>query len=138
MRQDNRLSRVLHTLLHLDRMEGPATSDTIARMLGTNPAVVRRTMAGLRNAGFVSSTKGHGGGWSIAMPLEQISLLAVYNALGSPSLFAVGADEKKPRCLLARAANEATAQALSEAREHFLASLDKVTMADLRARYPNL
>lgn len=29
-------------------------------MLGTNPVVVRRTMAGLREAGYVKSEKGHG------------------------------------------------------------------------------
>ena len=57
MRQDNRMPRVLHALLHLDQMTEPATSDLLARMLNTNAAVVRRTMAGLRDQGFVTSTK---------------------------------------------------------------------------------
>ena len=119
MRPDSRLSRVLHALLHLDDMGGPATSDLLATMLRTNPAVVRRTMAGLRNAGIVSSTKGHGGGWALARPLERISLLDIYTALGAPTLFAIGNDEDDPDCRLARAANAATDRALDAARRRF-------------------
>ena len=62
MSSDNRLSRMLHVLIHMDQREHPLTSDEIARMLNTNPVVVRRTMAGLRDNGYVTSEKGHGGG----------------------------------------------------------------------------
>ncbi|MEO1018237.1 MAG: Rrf2 family transcriptional regulator [Pseudomonadota bacterium] len=133
MRQDSRLSRVLHALLHLEEMDEPATSDVIAAMLQTNSAVVRRTMAGLRNNGIVTSTKGHGGGWSLARPLDEITLLGIYEALGSPPLFAIGNDNDDPRCLLAQAANAATNEALSTARVHFERSLDAITVAQLVA-----
>src|SRR3546814_8971721 len=73
MRNDSRLSRMLHVLLHMARHEGPMTSDEIARMLGTNAVVVRRTMAGLRDSGYVRSEKGHGGGWAIQAELETRS-----------------------------------------------------------------
>ncbi|WP_299866775.1 Rrf2 family transcriptional regulator [uncultured Hoeflea sp.] len=131
MRQDNRLSRVLHALLHLDGMDKPATSEQIAQMLQTNAAVVRRTMSGLRDAGIVTSTKGHGGGWSLAKPLDEITLLAIYNALGPPQLFAIGNDDENPSCLLARSAYAATNEALDAARQHFEQSLERVTVAQL-------
>lgn len=131
MRQDNRLSRVLHALLHLDGMDKPATSEQIAQMLQTNAAVVRRTMSGLRDAGIVTSIKGHGGGWSLAKPLDQITLLAIYNALGPPQLFAIGNDDENPSCLLARSAYAATNEALGTARQHFEQSLERVTVAQL-------
>lgn len=131
MRQDNRLSRVLHALLHLDGMDKPATSEQIAQMLQTNAAVVRRTMSGLRDAGIVTSIKGHGGGWSLARPLDQITLLAIYNALGPPQLFAIGNDDENPSCLLARSAYAATDEALDAARQHFEQSLERVTVAQL-------
>lgn len=131
MRQDRRLSRVLHALLHLEEMDGPATSELIAEMLQTNPAVVRRTMSGLRNAGIVTSTKGHGGGWSLTMPLDKITLLSVYEALGSPPLFAMGSDDEKTSCLLAKSANAATRDALAAAREQFEHSLRNLTVAQL-------
>lgn len=131
MRQDRRLSRVLHALLHLDQMDGPATSELIAQMLQTNPAVVRRTMSGLRDAGIVTSTKGHGGGWSLARPLNQITLLSIYEALGSPQLFAIGSDDGDVQCLLEKSANAATSEALAAARIEFEASLRQVTVAQL-------
>lgn len=135
MRQDSRLPRVLHALLHLDRMSGPATSDLIAEMLRTNSSVVRRTMAGLREAGIVLSIKGHGGGWFLAKPLAEISLLEIYQALGAPELFAIGSDDENPSCLLARAANAATADALAAARCRFEEKLKLVSVADLTANW---
>lgn len=131
MRTDNRLPRVLHVLLHLDGQEMPATSQMIGQMLGMNPSLVRRTMGGLREAGFVGSSKGHGGGWYLAKPLADITLAEVYEALGAPSLFAVGIPNGKSSCLLEQAANAATESALKSARDSFLASLSRTSVADL-------
>lgn len=131
MRHDSRLSRVLHALLHLEAMRGPATSDLIADMLRTNPSVVRRTMAGLREAGIVVSVKGHGGGWSLARPLHEITLFEIYTALGRPELFAIGNDDEVTTCMLARSANAAITDALGVARRQFEEALQSVTVADL-------
>ena len=133
MRHDSRLPRVLHALLHLENMAAPATSEMLAMMLGTNASVVRRTMGGLREAGIVAASKGHGGGWSLARPLTSISLLDIYTALGSPTLFAIGSDDDDTTCLLARAANRATQDALAQARQHFEQQLAAISVADLTA-----
>lgn len=135
MRTDSRLPRVLHVLLHLEQNEDPVTSDQMGQMLGMNASLVRRTMAGLRDAGFVSSTKGHGGGWYLARSLKEISLAQVYEALGSPTLFAVGQSADAPTCLLEQAANRATANALQAARDIFNVELAKVTVADLTSAH---
>lgn len=84
MNRDTRLSDVLHVLLHLAHAPEPVTSERLAKSIGTNPAVFRRTMAGLRKAGYVQSGRGHGGGWTLARPLSEITLLDVYNALDRP------------------------------------------------------
>ena len=131
MRTDKRLPRMLHVLLHMERHEGPATSQLIANMLHTNPAVVRRTMAGLRNGGYVTATKGHGGGWVLARPLKNISLYDVYRALGMPSLFALGASSDAPSCLVEKVANAAINRALKSAEAQFVADLSNVTLAQL-------
>ncbi len=135
MRTDRRLPRVLHVLLHMKDMDGPATSAQIGRMLNTDAAFVRRTMAGLRERGWVSSTRGQGGGWRLTASLEDISLLELYEALGSPTLFAVGRSEDDPHCLLEQAANAALDEALRSAEATFRASLTGVTVADLAADY---
>ena len=131
MRYDSRLPRVLHVLLHLDQMEEPATSELIGRMLNTNAAVVRRTMAGLRDRGYVTSTKGHGGGWTLARPLSEITLKGLYEALGSPALFALGEADDAPSCLMEQAANAAIGRAFQQAATRFSEVLEEVTMADL-------
>ena len=131
MRYDRRLPRVLHVLLHLQDMDGPATSSLLGSMLNTNPAFVRRTMAGLRERGWVTSTRGQGGGWRLAVPLSEITLLALYEALGAPTLFALAQSEDAPRCLMEQAANAAVDDALAAAEQAFRRRLGAVTVADL-------
>ncbi len=48
MKRDSRLSGILHVLLHMAEHQGPVTSDTLAQAMQTNPVVIRRIMAGLR------------------------------------------------------------------------------------------
>ncbi|HEY4547445.1 MAG TPA: Rrf2 family transcriptional regulator [Pedomonas sp.] len=131
MRADSRLSRMLHVLLHMARHDGPLTSEAIARMLGTNPVVVRRTMAGLRKAGYVRSEKGHGGGWEIAADLEKVSLLDIHRAVGGPRVFAIGSERANPECAVEKAVNEALEDVLHEAEALLLARLGAVTLAEL-------
>lgn len=131
MRNDSRLSRMLHVLIHLAERDGPATSDDIARMLGTNPVVVRRTMGGLRDAGYVRSEKGHGGGWSLARRLDAISLLDIYTALGEPALFAIGMANDDPQCLAEQAVNARLAAAMRDAETLLRERLRDVTLADV-------
>lgn len=131
MRADNRLSRMLHVLIHMQQTSDPMTSEAIAEVLQTNPVVVRRTMAGLRDHGYVTSLKGHGGGWTLAQPLSSITLLDVYNALEQPAIFAVGWGEDHDNCLVERAVNQQLAQSLSEAQARLLSDFGKVTLQSI-------
>lgn len=135
MRNDSRLSRMLHVLLHMARHDGPMTSDEIAHMLSTNPVVVRRTMAGLRDSGYVRSEKGHGGGWLIAADLEAVTLLDVHRAVGGPRLFAIGNDHPNPDCAVEKVVNEALEDVLREAEALLVARLGTVTIAELAKRF---
>lgn len=129
MPTDSRLSRMLHVLVHMDRHDGPMTSEMISTMLGTNPVVVRRTMAGLKAAGYVASEKGHGGGWSLTTPLERITLLDIHEALGNQKIFAIGLSDDDPNCLIERAVNAAMMATLSDAERLLRARLAEVTVA---------
>lgn len=131
MRRDNRLSRMLHLLLHLARDDGPFTSEDFAGMLDTNPVVVRRMLAGLRDRGYVSSEKGHGGGWALACDLADITLLDVHRALGDPAILAVGLADDHTACPLEKRVNEALGAAMAEAEARLLARFGEVTLADL-------
>lgn len=131
MRQDSRLSRMLHVLLHMSARDEPLTSDQIGVMLGTNPVVVRRTMAGLRDAGYVRSEKGHRGGWSLACDLRKTSLLDIHRAVGGPTLFAIGHESDNPTCAVERAVNEALDDALEQAEALLLKRLGAITLHQL-------
>ena len=128
MPTDSRLSRMLHVLIHMDRHGGPLTSEAIAGRLGTNPVVVRRTMAGLKAAGYVSSVKGHGGGWTLARAMDGITLLDIHEALGNPKLFAIGLSDDDPACLIERAVNAAMMETLGDAEQMLRARLAQVTV----------
>lgn len=131
MRQDSRLSRMLHVLIHMGRHEGAMTSDMIAQMLDANSVVIRRTMAGLRDEGYVSSVKGHGGGWTLAQPLEKLTLLDIYRAVGEPSIFAVGPAYDMPGCPIEQAVNRTLTGVFDEAEELLRKRLASVTLADI-------
>ncbi|KAF1017443.1 MAG: putative HTH-type transcriptional regulator YwnA [Stenotrophomonas maltophilia] len=131
MNKDTRLSDVLHTLLHLGHATQPLTSDVLARSMGTNPAVFRRTMAGLRDAGHVRSGKGHGGGWQLARPLSAITLLDVYTALGRPMLFAIGRRPAHPDCQVQASVNVALGDTLAQAEALFVQRFSEVTLDTL-------
>ncbi len=131
MRRDGKLSGVLHVLLHMADAREPITSDTLAKAMSTHPVVVRRVMAGLREAGFVRSEKGHGGGWSIACDLKKTTLLDIYRAVGSPTLVALGFDEERPTCLVARAVDKALEGTAREAEQLLLQRFGAISLADL-------
>lgn len=133
MKRDSRLSGVLHVLLHLAEQQGPVTSEVLAKAMATNPVVIRRIMAGLRERGYIRSEKGHGGGWTLACDLSAVTLRDVYTALGCPSLLAMGNRTEAPGCLVEQAVNAALGRAFQEAEALLLARLGEVTLAALSA-----
>ncbi len=135
MRKDSRLSRVLHVLVHLHAFEHPVTSDTIAKMLGTNPVVVRRTMALLRKQGYVESIKGHNGGWSLARSLNDITLLDIHRALGENSVFTIGLTDEHTDCPIERAVNQELQDVMGEAEALLLKRFGEVTLAQLSLEF---
>lgn len=135
MRRDGRLSGVLHVLLHMAEQGEPLTSEMLARRMRTNPVVVRRIMAGLRNSGYVRSRKGHGGGWVIARDLSQITLRGLYDALGRPPLFAIGNRDEAPSCLVEQAVNAALGDALADAEALLLDRFQAITLDTLSAGF---
>lgn len=113
--------------------DAPATSETLARAMATNPVVIRRIMAGLRDRGYVRSEKGHGGGWTLARDLGEVTLRDVYEALGKPELLAMGNRTEAPGCLLEQSVNAALGQAFEDAEALLLRRFGDVTLAALRA-----
>lgn len=135
MKRDSRLSGVLHVLLHMGEHSGPLTSEVLARAMDTNPVVIRRIMAGLRDQGLVRSEKGHGGGWTLACDFTTITLRDIYDALGRPGILAMSNRTEAPGCLVEQAVNAALGQAFDEAEALLLQRFAEVTLAQLSADF---
>lgn len=99
----------------------------------TNPVVIRRIFSGLREAGFVSSEKGHGGGWRIACDPAKVTLAQIYQAVGSPAVLAMGHRTESPGCLVEQSVNAALEEAFCAAEATVLARLNEITLAELAA-----
>lgn len=137
MKRSNRFSVALHVLVHLAEREGePATSEQLAACVRTNPVVVRRTLAGLREAGLVASAAGHGGGWTLARDAAAISLRDVYAALGERLLFALDVSGGNPDCRVQRAVAGTMDDFLQDAEALLAARLSRITLADVAAQVP--
>lgn len=133
MRQDTRLSRLLHVLLHMAQTEAPMTSQQIAVMLGSNAVVVRRIMAGLRDGGYVDAERGHGGGWRITKRTDEITVLDVYRSLDEPDLFAFGFSNPSPACLVEQSVNATIKGAIETAKDAILSEFGALRLSQIEA-----
>ena len=122
---------MLHGLLHLAETGAPATSQELARAMQSHPVAVRRELGRLRDRGLVRSVKGHGGGWSLDLDLDAVTLLDVYEALGSPPLFAMRNKNERPECLMEQAVNASLDATFREAELLLLETMGRVTLASL-------
>lgn len=109
----------------------PMTSEHMAKAMDTNPVVIRRLMAGLREHGYVHSEKGRGGGWVLTCEPTQVTLRDIYAALGSPSLLAIGNRTEAPGCVVEQAVNSALGKSFEAAEAILLESFGEVTLATL-------
>src|SRR5205807_10604191 len=77
----------------------PLPPASTASSLNTNPLVIRRLLGSLRAAGIVDSKTGVGGGCSLLVDPEQITLLDILRAVEpQDEIFALHRSEPNPEC----------------------------------------
>ena len=136
MRRDSRLWMTLHVLLHMAEFGGdPVNSEDLGAQMGVNPVFIRQTMAGLRDAGLLISVKGHGGGWSIAKSLKEISLLDVYKALGEPVLIQQHRKPLSPNCAIEHVVGRSLNEAYQDAEDLIMKRFSKIRLNDLSSEF---
>jgi DNA-binding IscR family transcriptional regulator len=142
MPRSTRFSVALHVLTHLAEGEQPQTSERLAECVKTNPVVVRRTLAGLRDAGVGMSSPGAGGGWALARNATDITLRDVYAALGERLL--QGIDVAGPGaadgsgCRIQQSVAGTLDEFLDDAEALLAARLQRITLATLATRVRRL
>ncbi|HEX5830751.1 MAG TPA: Rrf2 family transcriptional regulator [Gemmatimonadaceae bacterium] len=141
MPRSSRFSVALHVLAHLVEVPEPRTSEQLAACVGTHPVVVRRTLAGLRRAGLVDSSRGIGGGWSLTRDAAEITLRDVHAALGERLLHGIdvaGSSARRAGCLIQRAVSGTLDEFLDDAETLLAARLSRITLASLATRVGEL
>lgn len=82
MQISSRFTIAVHVLVCIETFKNDykVTSDFLASSVNVNPVVIRRLLQQLKKAGIVNVTRGSGG-TDIEKPLNEITLLDVYNAV---------------------------------------------------------
>lgn len=132
MKRNSRLALALHTLGHMAaEPDRKRTSSDIAAHAGTNPVVVRRVLGKLRDAGLLTSEKGHAGGWSLARDPRSITLADIYLALDE-HLIAVDQDVETTGCHVEHALHRRVSKLIDGMERHLLEHLAATTIAEVR------
>ena len=140
MSANSRLTTAIHALCWLElaarRGEQSLTSERVAASLASNPALVRRSLGPLRDAGLVRARRGPGAGWSLARPAKRIRLDEVYDALhddpcDNATAFALHPHEPNQDCPVGFGIRPVLSDVYAEADAAVRRSLRRRTVADV-------
>lgn len=132
MPTSTRFAVAVHILTGLAIHEGtPLPSESIAESASTNPAVIRRLLSMLNQAGFSRSQLGKGGGALLAQPADSITLLDVYRVVERENLFALHRTKPDQDCLVGRHIQPLLKTTMNKATGALEAELARVTVADV-------
>lgn len=73
----------VHALIFLNHKQKTMSSEDLAENICTNAARVRKVMAMLKRAGLVATKEGIDGGYTVAVPSENINLRQICRATGA-------------------------------------------------------
>jgi Rrf2 family protein len=128
-----RFSVALHILTLLAaKGTGLLTSDAIAASVDTNPVVIRRVMASLRESGLVESRPGVNGGWKLKKPAASITLCKVFESVREDDLLSMHT-HPNPHCPIGGHIRDSLQGVFAEAEKALHSSLSNQTIADVLA-----
>lgn len=131
MKKNSRLSLALHTLSHMaGEPTRVRTSTDIADHAKTNPVVVRRVLGRLREAGLLTSEKGHAGGWRLARDPDGITLADVYLALNE-RLIDSGDEDRASDCSVEHALHRRVAGVMKDIEQSLIERLGETTISEV-------
>jgi len=131
MSTSSRFAVAVHILTLLAQAEGPVPSSMIAGSVGTNPALIRRMIGALIEAGFVTTTMGSTGGATLARPASQITLLDVFRATETTALITLHQSAPNPACLVGREITGALQTVADRAQAAMDTTLAEITIASM-------
>lgn len=132
MTGNSRFAVSVHILAYLAfRKDVAVPSAEIASSVDTNPVVIRRLLAGLVKAGLVSAHKGATGGFTLARPPAEISLLAIYHAVEPHPSHGMNRFAPNHRCPVGARIEQILENVFTKAQTAMEAELGRVSLADV-------
>lgn len=134
MQISSRFTIAVHILTAIEYFQNDykVTSQFLASSVNVNPVVIRRTLSQLKNAGLINVARGTGGA-TIARPLDQITLLDVFNAVDSienDTLFHFH-DNPNTNCPVGRNIHHGLDDKLQKVQDAMENELKAITLADV-------
>ncbi len=111
--------------------EGQNTSEYMAKSINTNPVVVRRILSTLRKAGYVTSQPGVGGGITLTISPEAVTMHDVYQLFETNDLFPMHTNEPMQQCPSGGTIQHVLTPVYDEARQAMCNVLKSKTIAQL-------
>ncbi|MGK6343636.1 Rrf2 family transcriptional regulator [Chryseobacterium sp. DT-3] len=81
------------------------TSEWIAGSININPAIVRKEISVLREAGLIASRQGKDGGSQLAKNAEQINISEIYRAVKNTEVLGKKNQNPNPACSVGKEIN---------------------------------
>lgn len=141
MQISSKFTVALHIFTCVDAFkdEYKVTSDFLAGSINTNPVIVRRLLAKLKNAGLIKVARGTGG-IELTRPLNKISFLDVYAAIepeNNADLFRFH-ESPNPMCPVGRNIHNLLDGKLAAIQEAMESEMKRYTIADLSSELHEL
>lgn len=109
-----------------------ASSEVLAQTVNTNPVVVRRILCDLNRAGLIHAERGKNGGFTLARPPKQISLLDIYRAvMDEQELMSLHENPENRKCPVSCKVRSTLAIHLQKAQSVYERELEKVMLVDI-------
>lgn len=134
MQISSRFTLAIHIFACIDvfKDDYKVTSDFLAKSTNVNPVIVRKILGQLKAAGLVEVTRGSGGA-SIPKPLDEITFLDIYDAVGcieNGQLFHFHKDPN-PDCPVGKNIHAILDDRLTQVQKAMEAELSSISLEDV-------
>lgn len=127
----SRFTVAIHILSLLALNNGESrTSEELAQSVNTNPVVIRKILGVLRKAGLIQIQMGQGGGASLAIPPEEITLRDVYMVFDE-RLFALHSNKPNNKCICGKNIQPILMEVFSETEQVLVNKLENKTIGQI-------
>ena len=134
MQISSRFTIAVHILICIEtfKEDYKITSDFLASSVNVNPVVIRKLLQQLKKAGIINVKRGSGGAY-IEKPLDEITLLDVYNAvecIDNGNLFHFH-ENPNSRCPVGRNIHSVLDRRLDSIQQAMEREMSSVTLQDI-------